>query len=360
MEEWSHQPVLLEEVIKLFSPLKGEEGIFIDSTVGFGGHSYALLNNFPGLKLIGIDRDPEALKFAQKRLEKFEGRVILTEGRASQVLFQISKKGWDGLEKTNKGLIPLNWKGLPIVGVLADIGVSSYQLDNLERGFNFLSPKLDMRMNPTDPVSAYEVVNHYSRIQLTEILKKYGEIRNPYPIVEGIIQARPILSNRHLSEVLTRIGRKSPKSWAPIFQAIRIEVNRELEELERLLEGIKKIAVSGNRTFSIKKGSGINKKWENIASIVVGIITFHSLEDRIVKKSFQNWAKKCICPPEVMRCSCGGNNQLGKVLTKKPIIPTSDEVKKNPRARSAKLRGFLFGKEVFLKNLKRGGRKEKN
>jgi len=296
-----HLPVMLGEVLELFRPAGEKGGVLVDCTVGFGGHSEGLLERYPNLQIVGIDRDLEALEFSRQRLARFGERVRLLHGRASQLLPTLKKE--------------------PIVGVLADIGVSSYQLDREERGFNFQSGVLDMRMDQTQPLSAYEVVNSYSREELGEVLKKYGEIKKPQPIVEKIVRSRPINSNRELVQVLTQLGRKTPKSWAPIFQAIRIEVNRELEELEQLLDAIEEVSRP---------------------EMVVGIITFHSLEDRIVKNRFREWAKSCICPPDLFKCECGGDNSLGKILTKKPITPTPAEVARNPRARSAKLRGFLF------------------
>jgi 16S rRNA (cytosine1402-N4)-methyltransferase len=295
-----HIPVLLNEVIKLFSSMK--DGYFIDCTLGFGGHSEAILQNFPNIKLIGIDQDKEALNFAKKRLSSFANRVEFINKRASTALKDL--------------------KGLNIAGILADIGVSSYQLDNSDRGFNFDSDKLDMRMNPNQELSAYEVINFYPRDEIERILRDYGEVRNYKKIAKAIISNRTIKSNRELADILGKVGVKDKKNLAKIFQAIRIEVNNELNELENLLENAKNIAREGT---------------------MLGIITFHSLEDRIVKNRFKEWAKNCICPPEAIRCECGGDNALGKIITKKPITASKKEIEMNPRSRSAKLRGFLFG-----------------
>jgi 16S rRNA (cytosine1402-N4)-methyltransferase len=295
-----HIPVLLNEVVDLFSEMK--DGYFVDCTLGFGGHSEAILKNFPNIKLIGIDQDLEALNFAKKRLAPFSNRVEFINKRASEALKDL--------------------KGLKIAGILADIGVSSYQLDNEERGFNFDSDKLDMRMNPNQETSAYEVVNFYPRDEIERILRDYGEVRNYKKVANAIISNRTIKSNRELADILGKIGIKDKKNLAKVFQAIRIEVNNELNELENLLENAKGIANGGT---------------------MLGIITFHSLEDRIVKNKFREWAKNCICPPEAIRCTCGGNNALGKIVTKKPITATKKEIEMNPRSRSAKLRGFLFG-----------------
>ena len=294
-----HIPVLLKEVIELFSPIK--DGYFIDCTLGFGGHSEAILRQYKHIKLIGIDQDIDAINFAKKRLTPFADRVEFINKRASEALKEL--------------------KNLKIAGILADIGVSSYQLDNKKRGFGFDSDILDMRMNKNQELSAYEVVNFYSKEEIEKILKNYGEIRAFKKIANAIVSNRTIKSNKELADLLSKIGIRDKKNLAKVFQAIRIEVNNELNELENLLENAKNIANNGT---------------------ILGIISFHSLEDRIVKNKFKEWSKNCICPPEAIKCECGGNNALGKIITKKPITASNEEIKMNPRSRSAKLRGFLF------------------
>ena len=296
-----HIPVLLEETVNLYKNMPSD-GYFIDCTLGFGGHSEAILKTYPGIKLIGIDQDTDAMEYAKKRLSKFGERVEFINKRASKALEELPED-------------------LNICGILADIGVSSYQLDNPQRGFTFDSDELDMRMDKTQKLSAREVLNFYSREDLERIIKEYGECRRYKKVVNAIISKRPVKSNRALADILGQIGLKDRKDLAKIFQAIRIEVNNELKELEKILENSKKLAKPGT---------------------VVGIITFHSLEDRIVKNTFKEWSKKCICPPEAIRCECGGNNELGKILTKKPLTASKEEIKQNPRSRSAKLRGFKF------------------
>ena len=296
-----HIPVLLNETINIFKDNIKKNGYFIDCTLGFGGHSEAILSNFPEIKLIGIDQDIEALNFAKNRLSKYSHRVEFINKRASEALKDL--------------------KGLNISGILADIGVSSYQLDNKDRGFTFDADTLDMRMNKNQKFSAKDVVNFYDRKELEEIFKKYAEERQYKKIADIIIKNRPINSNRELTDILARGGIRDKKRLAPIFQAIRIEVNNELKELEKILEYSKLIA---------------NEE------TVLGIITFHSLEDRIVKNQFKEWAKKCICPSNAFRCECGGNNQKGVILTKKPLTASKEEIKLNPRSRSAKLRAFKF------------------
>ncbi len=296
-----HIPVLLEETVNLYKNMPGD-GYFIDCTLGFGGHSEAILNMYPGIKLIGIDQDTDAMEFAKKRLSKFGERVEFINKRASKALEELPED-------------------LKVCGILADIGVSSYQLDNPKRGFTFDSDELDMRMDKTQKLSAREVLNFYSREDLERIIKEFGECRRYKKVVNAIISKRPVKSNKALADILGQTGIKDKKDLAKIFQAIRIEVNNELKELEKILENSKKLAKPGT---------------------VVGIITFHSLEDRIVKNTFKEWSKKCICPPEAIRCECGGNNELGKILTKKPLTASKEEIKNNPRSRSAKLRGFQF------------------
>ena len=297
--ESPHIPVLLNEVIGLFSDM--QEGYFVDCTLGFGGHSEAILKKYPQIKLIGIDQDSDAINFAKKRLSPFAKRVEFINKRASNALEEL--------------------KGLKISGILADIGVSSFQLDNIERGFGFESEELDMRMDKRQTLSAYDVINYYSKEDLEKILKEYGEERQYKKVANVIISNRVIKSNREFADVLGKAGIRDKKNLARIFQAIRIEVNNELNELENLLEKSKNIASNGT---------------------ILGIITFHSLEDRIVKNRFKEWAKSCICPSEAIRCECGNNNELGKLLTKKPLSASKEEIKINPRSRSAKLRGFLF------------------
>ena len=304
MKNIPHIPVLLNEVVTLFRENMPREGYFVDCTLGFGGHSEAILQNFPNIKLIGIDQDIEAMEFAKNRLSKFANRVEFINKRASEALKELN--------------------GLKISGVLADIGVSSYQLDEKNRGFTFDSESLDMRMNKNQKLSAYDVVNFYDRNSLENILKMYGEERRYKKIADFILRNRPISSNRELTQILMSAGIKDKKNLARIFQAIRIEVNNELKELENILQNVENLANNGT---------------------VLEIITFHSLEDRIVKNQFKNWAKKCICPSENFRCECGGNHQKGIILTKKPITASKEELKENPRSRSAKLRAFQFKKD---------------
>ena len=300
-----HIPVLLEEVKHAFISI--DEGYIIDCTLGYGGHTEALLEQNASIKIIGCDQDDEALNFSRKRLERFGDRIMFHQGNFASVL--------------------ASYRHLPIRGILADIGVSSLQLDKKERGFAFDSEVLDMRMNPQQTLSAYEVVNHYSQNELEFILREYGEIHEYKKLAQLICQERSkesIQSAKALSKIAEKINSK--KSIHPstlLFQAIRIEVNNELGVLSELLESIKNA---------------------DLEHCIVGIISFHSLEDRIVKQTFKVWSQSCICPPQIMRCMCGNNHALGKSVSKKPIEASASEMKKNPRSRSAKLRIFEIKK----------------
>ncbi|MDD3343992.1 MAG: 16S rRNA (cytosine(1402)-N(4))-methyltransferase RsmH [Sulfurospirillaceae bacterium] len=304
--EIPHIPVLLEEVKDVFKSI--EEGYIVDCTLGYGGHSEALLEQNEHIKLIGCDQDEEALNFSKTRLSRFGKRVNFEHGNFASVI-----------EK---------YAHLPIRGILADIGVSSLQLDKKERGFAFDSDTLDMRMNPHNPLSAYEVVNHYPQTELEFIFREYGEIHEYHKMASLICATRalkPIESAKELSKLAEKIGgKKSIHPSTLLFQAIRIEVNNELGVLSTLLESIKNA---------------------HLEHCLVGIISFHSLEDRIVKQTFKLWSQACICPPEAFRCTCGKNHALGKLLTKKPIEASAKELRKNPRSRSAKLRVFEIKSE---------------
>lgn len=302
MQETPHIPVLYREVIDAFAPCT--KGIIVDCTMGYGGHSSMLLERYPQISLIGIDQDPTAIAFSERRLEPFGKRAQIRRGRFSDVAKQV-----------------ITERGEELCGILADIGVSSLQLDQRERGFSYESDTLDMRMNPEAALSAAEVVNTYSQSELETILREYGEVTNARRVAETIVQRRPFGSAKELSNAVFHLMPKGKKIHPStlVMQAIRIEVNDELGELERLLDAI---------------------EFSSIRRLRVAIITFHSLEDRIVKNRFSKWSKNCICPAEAMRCTCGNNHAIGKVITKKPLSAQEDELRSNPRSRSAKLRIF--------------------
>ena len=302
--EIPHIPVLLDEVLESFSSVP--QGYFVDCTLGYAGHSSEILTRYRHLKHIGIDRDDEALTFSKKRLVSFEGRSRLYKGTFATVLPTLNEA--------------------PITALLADFGVSSLQLDKMERGFSFHSETLDMRMDADAPLNAYEVVNTYPQEKLEYIFDAYGEVRSYRKLAGAIIEARakaPIQSAIAFSELAKTVipngGKIHPATL--MFQAIRIEVNNELGEIEGLLDAIEATHYEDE---------------------VVSLITFHSLEDRLVKNRFKKWATACICDPQAMRCTCGKNHALGKPLSRKPITASKVELKSNPRSRSAKLRSFRF------------------
>ena len=303
MQNIPHVPVLYREVLEVFQDVG--DGIIIDCTMGYGGHSSMILDANPHLKLIAIDQDQTAIDFSTQRLAKYGNRVSIRKGKFSSVIKDI-----------------LNEVDIKeIKGVLADIGVSSLQLDQKDRGFSYDSDNLDMRMDKDAPLTAAQVVNEYSQKELEKILLEYGELRNYKKIASTIVANRPFYSAKELSDTLKPHmphGKKIHPATL-LMQAIRIEVNDELGELKSLLQSLE------DAKFPHAK---------------IAIISFHSLEDRIVKQTFSRWSKSCICPQEVMRCLCGNNNELGKIISRKPIIAKDDELKNNPRSRSAKMRVF--------------------
>ena len=295
-----HIPVLYNETLETFKDI--DSGYVIDCTTGFAGHSSGLLASNENIKLICNDQDDEALEFSKNRLEPYKQRVTFNKGNFEHVID--------------------TFKDYEIRGVLADIGVSSLQLDKLERGFGFESDTLDMRMNQNQALDAATVVNTYSQSELERVFKECGEVREYKKVASLIVNNRPFYSAKEISELLLKKMPKGKIHPATLpFQGIRIEVNDELGVLERLFDSLEKA------------------KFKNC---IVAIISFHSLEDRIVKNYFKKWSKSCICPEGVFRCECGNNHALGKVITKKPIIPTTQEIKQNPSSRSSKLRIFKF------------------
>ena len=299
-----HIPVLLDEVLESFKEVP--EGYFVDCTLGYAGHSSEILKHYAHLKHIGIDRDEEALRFSEERLKPYAQRSTLYKGTFATVLPTL--------------------KEAPVTALLADFGVSSLQLDKKERGFAFDSQRLDMRMDATASLSAYEVVNTYPKERLEYIFDTYGEVRAYKKLATAVVEARakaPIESARELSEIAKKVlyqgGKIHPATL--MFQAIRMEVNNELGEIEGLLDALEKRHYKGE---------------------VVSLITFHSLEDRLVKNRFKKWSLDCICDPHAIRCTCGKNHALGKAVVRKPVTASKKELALNPRSRSAKLRSFRF------------------
>ncbi len=303
MQNIPHIPVLYAQVIDAFEDI--DDGIIIDCTMGYGGHSSMLLEANPHARLIAIDQDQTAIEFSTARLSKFGERVSIRKGRFASVIQDILQE--EGREN--------------IKGILADIGVSSLQLDQKDRGFSYESDTLDMRMDKDAPLKASDVVNHYTVQELERVLLEYGELRNYKKIASEILKNRPFSSAKELSDTLKPHmphGKKIHPATL-LMQAIRIEVNNELGELQSLLKSIEEA---------------------KFPHATIAIISFHSLEDRIVKQEFTKWSKACICPDDAFRCTCSKEYKLGHIITKKPLTADDNELKANPRSRSAKMRIF--------------------
>ncbi len=306
MAGFYHRPVMLDEVI---------EGLnirpnctYFDGTVGGGGHSYQILTTDPTVRLIATDKDDEALKAAGERLKEYEGR------------FQLSKSDYKSFAHV---LDCANVQGLD--GVLLDFGISSHQIDDESRGFSYLKANapLDMRMDRQNPLTAEMVVNEYSEERLYQILREYGEERFASSIVKNIAKTRKnerICTCGRLAELIEQAIPAKFRYQGPCarqsFQAIRIEVNGELDGLKECVEGLaKRLNPSGR----------------------IAILTFHSLEDRIVKRVFQDMSSECDCPKSFPVCVCGKKKQL-EIITRKPITACEQELRENSRSKCAKLR----------------------
>jgi len=293
--------VLLPEVIEGLRPVPG--GCYIDATVGLGGHARAILEqSAPDGRVLAIDRDPDALARARAALEGFEDRVAYVRGQFRDLEALASDAGF-----------------VPCDGILLDLGVSSLQLGDAARGFSFREDgPLDMRMGPDASMTAAELVNEWPEDALERVLREYGEERHAGRVARAIVSARPIGSTRELADVVASVvrgtGRIHPATRT--FQALRIAVNEELGSLEEALPQAVRVLRQGGRLV---------------------VISFHSLEDRIVKQFFAREARNCICPPRIPKCVCGHHATLAPV-TKKPIRATGKEVARNPRSRSARLR----------------------
>lgn len=305
--EFRHIPVLLDETLTLLAPERG--GTFVDGTLGGGGHAEAVLERLPQSgKLIGIDRDWEAVRAAEERLTAYGERFTALHGN----FFEMKQL----LAEAN--ITEVN-------GILLDLGVSSYQLDTQERGFSYkIDAPLDMRMDQDAPLSAYDVVNGYAPEEIARVLWEYGEERFSRRIADFIFRARaerPIETTVELADIVRQAipakFRNEPQHPARrTFQAIRIEVNSELRGLDRAVESACDLLQKGGRMC---------------------IITFHSLEDRIVKQAFRRFENPCTCPPSAPICICG-KQPKAKILTNKPLTCSDREAERNPRSTSAKLR----------------------
>ena len=306
MTEFHHVSVLLEECIQALC-IK-PDGTYVDGTLGGAGHSSQIVQRLTTGRLIGIDRDPKALKAASERLAPYSDRVTLVHSNFSRVDQVLDELGINGVD-----------------GILLDLGVSSPQLDEAERGFSYMADApLDMRMNSQDTLTAYEVVNLWPREELQRILYEYGEERYAPQIASAIDRRRaerPIETTLELVDVIRsamppQALREKQHPAKRSFQAIRIAVNDELGAVSRVMDAAISKLNSGGR---------------------LAIITFHSLEDRIVKNAMASAAKGCTCPPEFPVCVCGKTPKV-KLVSKKPIVSSEEELQRNPRARSAKLR----------------------
>lgn len=306
--EFKHKSVLLDECIENLKIRK--DCVYVDGTLGGGGHSYHILKALNGTgMLIGIDRDTDALQAASEKLKEFSNFKTVHDNHANikNILERLELSGVDG--------------------ILLDLGVSSYQLDEANRGFSYMhDAKLDMRMNREDELSAYEVVNNYSEEKLFRIFVDYGEEKFSRSIARKICQKRverPIETTFELVDIIksampSKALNEKQHPAKRVFQAIRIEVNQELEKLKQAVE---------DSILSLNDGGRLC------------IITFHSLEDKIVKHAYEEMEGRCTCPPNFPVCVCGYKS-YGKIINKKPITSSDEELKENPRARSAKLRVF--------------------
>lgn len=304
--EFKHNSVLLRECVDALRVSDG--GIYVDGTLGGGGHSYAILSRSDNCSLIGIDRDREAIAAASKRLGPFGDRVTVVNRNFCEIKDILREQGIDEID-----------------GAVLDLGVSSYQLDNAERGFSYMgNARLDMRMDTTQGKTAYDVVNSYSAEELAEIFFAYGEEKWSKRIAEFIVRKRsekPVETTLELVDIIkAAIPKKARQDGGHpakrVFQAIRIEVNNELNMLEDAVKDFISCLKSGGR---------------------LAIITFHSLEDRIVKKAYKDLAQGCTCPKEFPICVCGKVPEI-KIISKKPVLPSENELGENSRAKSAKLR----------------------
>ena len=300
-----HAPVMVDEVMDLLRPERG--GTFLDGTLGGGGHAQALLERGPEARLIGVDRDPDALAEAGRRLARFGDRVRLVASTYA-----------DAVEAAGIGAGTLD-------GVLLDLGISSHQIDESARGFTFREgAPLDMRMGQESAgePSAADLLNTLEEEELATVFFRYGEEKRSRMLARVIVEMRGRAPFRTSDQLREAIGRAMPRSDAAdrarIFQALRIAVNGEIEQLEAALPRYRDALAPGG---------------------VFAVLSYHSLEDRLVKNAFRDWSRACTCPPGLPACVCGGT-ALGSAVTRKPIDASEAEVERNVRARSAHLRGW--------------------
>jgi 16S rRNA (cytosine1402-N4)-methyltransferase len=300
-----HAPVMVAEVLELLDPRAG--GLYLDGTLGGGGHAEALLERAPGASLIAVDRDPDALREAGARLAPFGERVRLVRANYADAVAAA------GIEPSS------------LSGALLDLGISSHQVDDAERGFTFRpGAPLDMRMGQESggEETAAELLNSREEQELAEIFYRFGEEPRSRKLARTVAARRaerPLATSDDLVAAIEAVlTRPTPQDKARIFQAVRIAVNRELEGVETALPLLREALAPG---------------------AVLVVLAYHSLEDRVVKDAFRNWSRYCICPPAMPICTCRGV-ALGETLTRKPLSAGADEVARNPRARSARLRAW--------------------
>jgi 16S rRNA (cytosine1402-N4)-methyltransferase len=297
-----HQPVLYHEIIHALDPHQG--GVYIDATVGAGGHAWGILHaSSPDGRLLGLDVDAQALALAKERLVEFADRLILVKASYTSLLDQLSRLGWETVD-----------------GIVFDLGISSMQVDAGERGFSFHhEAPLDMRFDQSQAVSAADLVNTLPESELADILYLYGEERRSRQVARAIVRARPLHTTTGLAAVIAQVTRSGKPGIHPAtrtFQALRIAVNGELESIRTVLPlAITALAPGGK----------------------LAVISFHSLEDRIVKQFFRRESSDCLCPPKQPVCTCGHQATILE-MTRRPVEAGEAEIKQNHRARSAKLR----------------------
>ncbi|HSJ10818.1 MAG TPA: 16S rRNA (cytosine(1402)-N(4))-methyltransferase RsmH [Longimicrobiales bacterium] len=296
-----HEPVMVAEVLRYLQPERG--GVYFDGTLGGGGHTEAILSSGGAAAVIGVDQDREALEVAGRRLGRFGDRVELVHANFA-----------DAAESD----------AAPLAGALLDLGVSSHQIDDAARGFSFRpGTPLDMRMSATATLTAADLLNTLPESELADVFYRYGEERKSRRLAAAVVRRRaesPFVTSDDFNEILDRFygPRITVQDRARMYQSLRIAVNDELSVLERALEALReRLEPSG----------------------VLAILSYHSLEDRIVKDAFREWSRACICPPELPVCRCRGV-ALGTTLTRKPVMAGEAEVEQNTRSRSARLRAW--------------------
>jgi 16S rRNA (cytosine1402-N4)-methyltransferase len=302
MDPLPHLPVLYHEIITALRPKN--TGKYLDATVGAGGHACGILDaSSPLGELLGLDLDPQALAIADQRLERFKGRYTLIQASYTSLLEQMQLLGWKAVD-----------------GIIIDLGLSSMQLDTAGRGFSFrLDGPLDMRFDPAQGLSAADLLNQCGEQELADIIWRYGEEPQSRRIAKAILQARPLTTTRQLAGIIEKNVKGKPGKIHPAtrtFQALRIAVNQELQTLETFLPRAVQALAPGGR---------------------LAVISFHSLEDRIVKQFFVQESKDCICPSSQPVCTCQHKASLERI-TRRSIVPQAQEMTDNPRARSARLR----------------------